>query len=451
MTLDYEEPWGLRWRSSPYFIVTALAVALLTDEYLYGFLVPIFPFIVETRLGIDASLTQRISLAMLSESALVSVIASPIIGHYADRSDKKRAWLLSGLAVALLGSLILALANSLFALFAGRLMQALGSACVWVISFATIADQVPADDLGKVYGFVAIAISVGTSGGPLVAGILFDLGGYWTAWSSVLVVIVFDIVFRILILEKSQPEPITVKAGTDAERDALIPPSTSSDNHEHPTVDEKTGLEFYLYLFRNGRFFGGVVSYFCFALLTTSFDTTLPLHVRDTFHWKSLPAGLLFAAFQGPAVFLAVPVGWLKDKVGTRHPTAIGFLLLVPTLWMIGVPGDARFPWANRGDLGQILYSVAVTCAGVVICLLNGVGMMEATQAVEEIQEAHPGIFGPNGGYSRAISAVSVSWTLGMFFGPILAGYATEQIGYYEMNCLLGLSPLSKFFSLCRR
>jgi MFS family permease len=82
------------------------------DEYLYGFLVPIFPFIVETRLGIDASLTQRISLALLSESALVSVIASPVIGHYADRSSEKRAWLLSGLAGALLGSLILALATS---------------------------------------------------------------------------------------------------------------------------------------------------------------------------------------------------------------------------------------------------------------------------------------------------------------------------------------------------
>ncbi|KAJ5769753.1 uncharacterized protein N7511_001804 [Penicillium nucicola] len=438
MALDHDEPWGLRWRSSPYFIVTALAVALLTDEYLYGFLVPILPFIVETRLGIDASLTQRISLALLSESALVSVIASPIIGHYADRSPAKRAWLLSGLVIALLGSLILALANSLIILFAGRLMQALGSACVWVIGFATIADQVPAEDLGKVYGFVAIAISAGTSGGPLVAGILFDMGGYWIAWSSVLVVIVFDIVLRGLMLENTQPGPAPSKVANDTERDALIPPPTSLENQQDGHPDEMTGIAMYLSLFRNGRFLGGVVSYFCFAVLTASFDTTLPLHVRDTFHWNSLPAGLLFAAFQGPAIFLAVPVGWLKDQVGTRHPTTNGFLLLAPLLWVIGIPGDARFPWATHGDLGQIIYSVAVTCTGVVICLLNGVGMIEATQAVDEMQDANPGIFGRHGGYSRAISVVSVSWTLGMFFGPILSGYATEQIGYYAMNCWLG-------------
>jgi MFS family permease len=270
---------------------------------------------------------------------------------------------------------------AVFALFAGRLMQALGSACIWVIGFATIADHVPASDLGKVYGFVTIAISAGTTGGPLVAGVLFDLGGYWTAWSSVLVVIVLDVILRILMLEKRQQDVVQAKAGTDTERDALIPPSSISDHYsQQHAVEEKTGLRFYLCLCCNGRFLGGVVSYFCFAVLTSSFDTTLPLHVRDTFHWTSLPAGLLFAAFQGPAVFLAVPVGWLKDKVGTRHPTSTGFLLLVPVLWMIGVPGDERFPWANQGGLGPIVYSLAILSAGIVICLLNGVGMMEATR-----------------------------------------------------------------------
>jgi MFS family permease len=58
--------------------------------------------------------------------------------------------------------------------------------------------------------------------------------------------------------------------------------------------------------------------------------------------------------------------------------------------------------------------------------------------AVDEIQGENPGIFGRNGGYSRAISVVSMSWTLGMFIGPILSGYGTEHIGYYGINCALG-------------
>lgn len=80
--------------------------------YLYGFLVPLLPYTLEHRLGLDESLTQRISTAFLSESALISFVVSPFIGSHADRSGAKREWLLGGLAGALLGSLIIALATS---------------------------------------------------------------------------------------------------------------------------------------------------------------------------------------------------------------------------------------------------------------------------------------------------------------------------------------------------
>jgi MFS family permease len=271
-------------------------------------------------------------------------------------------------------------ASTVFALFAGRLIQSLASTGLWVVGFATLAENVPADQLGKMYGFVTVAIGVGTSGGPLVAGVLFDVGGYWVAWSSVLFVIVFDVILRCLMIEQSSlPKSVPVEQEQDPEREALLPSPNPEEVSSH-VVSEKTGIQFYLCLCNNGRFIGGVVSYFCYAVLTASFDTTLPLHVRDTFHWGSLPAGLLFAAFQGPAVFLSVPVGWLKDRVGTRYPTTIGFALLVPLMWIIGIPGDERFPWACQEHIGRIIYSVAVTCIGVVICLLNGVGMMEATR-----------------------------------------------------------------------
>lgn len=80
--------------------------------YLYGFLVPLLPYTLEHRLGLDPSLTQRLTTAFLCEIALVSVVVSPLVGTHADRSGAKREWLLAGLATALLGSLIVALAAS---------------------------------------------------------------------------------------------------------------------------------------------------------------------------------------------------------------------------------------------------------------------------------------------------------------------------------------------------
>lgn len=218
---------------------------------------------------------------------------------------------------------------------------------------------------------------------------------------------------------------------------------------------ERTGLQFYITLFRHRRFVAGAVSYLVFAVITASFDTTLPLHVRDVFGWGSMPTGLLFVALQSPGIPLSPLIGWVKDRLGTRHPVAIGFLLLAPWMWLVGVPGDKRFPWANEGDRGRIIYSVVVALIGVTICSLNGAGTMEATSmhpvptllgygcltvavAVDEIESKQPGIFGPNGGYSRALSISSMGWTLGSFIGPILSGFLVEQAGYYEMSCVLG-------------
>ena len=63
--------------------------------------------------------------------------------------------------------------------------------------------------------------------------------------------------------------------------------------------------------------------------------------------------------------------------------------------------------------------------------------------AVDEIQTVHPGIFGPQGGHSRAVGIANMSWTLGIFFGPIISGTLADHVGYFEMNTVLGIFPLA--------
>ncbi len=66
----------------------------------------------EDRLRFDESKTQSITLALLSESALVGLIASPIVGHIADRTSHKKSLLLLSLGGAMIGSVALALSRS---------------------------------------------------------------------------------------------------------------------------------------------------------------------------------------------------------------------------------------------------------------------------------------------------------------------------------------------------
>lgn len=148
---------------------------------------------------------------------------------------------------------------------------------------------------------------------------------------------------------------------------------------ESPTAEEEKGWRFYAVLFRDSRFTAGIVCYFLFALFISSFECTLAVHVRDTFGWGVFHVGLLMASIQGPGIVLGPLVGYMKDRVGSRTPTMIGFLSLSPFLFLLGVPGSENMPWANVGIRGKVIYATCMTIIGCLTCLLNGVGMMEAT------------------------------------------------------------------------
>lgn len=103
---------------------------------------------------------------------------------------------------------------------------------------------------------------------------------------------------------EKQSDPSPADDGPHEEENSpLLRPDNDTSTASRPvaapeTVEEKTGLEYYVYMFRHRRFVTGVLGYFVFAILISSFDTTLPLHVRDAFDWDSMPAGLMFLALQ---------------------------------------------------------------------------------------------------------------------------------------------------------
>lgn len=61
-----------------------------------------------------------------------------------------------------------------------------------------------------------------------------------------------------------------------------------------------------------------------------------------------------------------------------------------------------------------------------------------SSETIDELEDKHPGIFGPKKGYSRALSISSMGWTLGMFIGPILSGNLIERVGYFATNSAMG-------------
>lgn len=80
--------------------------------FLKTFCVPILPYMLESRLGMDKSLLQTMTVWLLAEDAAITLLLSGPVGHFADHSNSKRAWLLWALLVASASTLGMALATS---------------------------------------------------------------------------------------------------------------------------------------------------------------------------------------------------------------------------------------------------------------------------------------------------------------------------------------------------
>lgn len=141
-----------------------------------------------------------------------------------------------------------------------------------------------------------------------------------------------------------------------------------------------SGLRYYIFLLRQRHFRVAILSYICYALLITSFDASLPLHVRNTFNWGSGRTGLLFAALQGPALILSPLFGWLKGHVGSQIRLTVAFFCMVPFLWLLGAAGTDGHPWLDPSQAaGEAVYIMCVTMIGILIYPITGIVATEAT------------------------------------------------------------------------
>ncbi|KAJ5899845.1 hypothetical protein N7495_004589 [Penicillium taxi] len=426
--------WGHDWRSSDAFIVSTMGLALFTDELLFAFMLPLLPTMLENRIGLDPSLTQRYTSIFLAEGALVSILSSPFIGSMTEGISSKKTLLLALLMLALISTAFLSLTRQLVWLFVGRFFQCLTSNALWIVGMATMAENLGTENMGKIAGLSSTLTAAGTAAGPVLAGLLFEMGGYWCAWAGALAFLMADIVMRLIMVEKPvDPQQVT----ENLEQGPLL--------QDGPPVEQAnrslSSWRFHVCVFREPLFSAGVFCAYAYAVMIGSFESTLVVHVRMAFGWGALRAGFLLALIQGPGIALAAPVGWMKDRIGSRTPTTVGFFSLIPFIVLLGVLSDDLFPWVKEA-WGKSLYVVCTAMTGCLLSLLSGVGTMQATETIDALEVREPGKFGPNGGFTRALAVINMTWMAGLITGPLLAEFVVGSFGYFVLQCCLGVISL---------
>lgn len=157
--------------SSRLLILILAAITALGPMSMQIFL-PALPAI-QDAFGVSAGQAQLVLSASLAAIAFSSLGYGPA----ADRFGR-RPVMVVGLAIFLVGSIICAVAPSIWFLIFGRVVQAVGGAAGMVLSRAIIRDLYDRETAARMLAYMVTALVVAPMVAPLIGGVINDISGW---------------------------------------------------------------------------------------------------------------------------------------------------------------------------------------------------------------------------------------------------------------------------------
>lgn len=448
-------PKLLAFRTSTAFIAVTVAFAIFTDVFVYGVIVPVIPFALTQRADVHESDVQYWTSVLLAIYGAALLLTAPICGFLADRSSSRRSLLLLGL-LALAGStILLCVGQTVRIIAAGRVLQGMSAALVWVVGSALLVDTVGHGNIGQMMGYIALAVSLSVLLGPLLGAIVFERAGYRSVWAMTFGLIGVDIVLRLTMIERKiacRWDPryqskradlgekvlaVTDSVGSDAESNrkatsktsAEVQASTIRETNDHGKRRDR--MPTILRLLMSRRLLSALFAVLVQSSLLTSFDSVLPLFAKNTLGWNATGAGLIFLPFVVPT-FLGPFIGLLSDKHGPRWYATAGFVGCCPSVILLRLVD-------HNSSRQRVLLCALLALVGLFLTLALTPLMAEITYAVAEMEDSLPkGYWGQNGAYAQAYSLFNIAWAAGCMLGPLLSGLIVDSRGWSTATLILG-------------
>lgn len=377
---------------------------------------------------------------MLAAYSASLMVAAPISGYFADNSRFRQFPFLTGLVALSCGTVMLCAGKNIGIFVAARIIQGLSSGLVWSAGLALLIDTVGSDQIDQAMGYVGIGINLGVLLSPLLGGLVFNRRGYYSVFAMAFALIALDAILRLAIVER---KPAAQASGLPENHESW---HTSDNNREYQDVsiqnrnegdsrpNSSTGkrrVPATFTLLSSKRFAVAIVVSLVQAALTSSFDTILPLFVRDTFGWSSIGAGLIFLPIALPALVSPV-AGWISDRYGTRWLAATSLLLACPFFVCLR--------YVTHNTLAQKVLLVGLLfCTGLCLNIILAPAMAEIAYVIEAKEKKMPGIFGSSGAYAQAYGLSCLAFAAGGLVGSIWAGMIVDRSGWSTVTWTLGL------------
>ncbi|KAL8791011.1 MAG: hypothetical protein Q9195_006085 [Heterodermia aff. obscurata] len=373
-----------------------------------------------------------------------------------------------------------------------RVLAGFSAGIVFCTGLTLVVDSVPREEIGQWMGFALSGMTWGSMLSPVLGGIIYKRAGYYAVFITLLSVIAFDFVLRVVMIETgvaaqwvkyegsilngspsdgqqsdqlygdtlpqqvpSRDKRAIIKhpqlAGNRSENGGTksAEARTHADERE-PLLGHRTPEPWYqrrfpalTVLVSSKRLVAAVLATFVCTSLFASFDDILSLFAHRTFGWDSERTGLLYLAISTPSL-ISTYIGKLADRYGACIVALLGFGLTTPCLALLGL--------VHKEGPDQI-------AALVLLLVLIGTGLNfiigplagDLSFAVEDVTRERPELFGKAGAYAQGYSFYAAAMASGVMFGPAAAGALYKNVnwqvtvGFLAVLCALGSVQVYRF------
>ena len=266
---------------------------------------------------------------LIAAFAVAQLVSSPVWGKFSDRYGRRPA-LMIGLGASAFAYLIFGFANSLWLLFASRLVQGLGGGTTGVAQ-AYVADTMEPAERAKALGWLSAATSAGVVIGPFIGSAAYNFGTAAPGVVAALLSLV-NVVFAWKWLPESRAEhPRTPSGrfvgvpGVRTVKQALL------EILHHPTQPAHRVIWIYVV-----------------GMLALNMNIgVLALYLKDTFSVTEKTIGYFFPIFGAVGVLMrASLVGWINNRLGEVRTMQLGIMLLMAGLALMPLPAAVLPPAA---------------------------------------------------------------------------------------------------------
>lgn len=458
--MPQSSPVGLPWRSSTTFILSVVAMGLLSDFFIYGLILPILPFFLRDRLRDSPDKIQNHVSVLIAAFSLACLVFALPAGWITDWTSTRRLPYLAGLLLLTAASILFLVSKNFWLFLLSRILQGMSAAIVNAAGLAMIVDTVGSKNLGRTIGTVQSFVAIGELAGPPVGGFLYAWRGTDALLAASMTVIAIDFIMRLFVIEKkvartyenTQSDVSGIDDDGPAEVTEEVPLLASSRPIKvaQPAASLTTLFPIFACL-SSPRLLTALFLGFIQALILGSFDATLAIEVGYEFDFSSQQAGAMFLLCIVPGLFVAPLAGIAVDRYGTRAVATWGFAIYALCLASLRVPSMGL---GGRGS-SILVFCVILVFNGICTSIVSTSSVVEAQNVVEEYVKESPESFGPNGPYGQLFGCTGLAFNAGLTIGPILAGLLRNAIGYGNMYAVIaGLSALAAalaFFFIGKR